>query len=292
MAALTASAIVRSHGKFQQRYQIRNAATVFHGGLGCVVDQSAATAANRGRMTMFTGAAGEVPVGLVMPDQNVDRDGYVGDTAATPIRDAGISIEGAVLENVSVAGATVVTDSVGRVVYFNDTDNPEDLTLTRPTRGVPIGLVLRFLTGDNCDVLLFSLETIFTIGMGGSGQELLYLGSFDAATVAAGNLRTGIPMPFHGRFLTLAAMVDVAIAGAGGTALINLETDAVDVTGGVVTVSTAAGGVKGTRLAGTAITAANFFSEGSLLDVEAATVTAMTAGRFDLYAEVERLPGA
>lgn len=290
MAARSASAVLRFRKQLTQRFQIRNSSVMYHGAMAALGDLSQGTAANRGRISPFTGAAGEIPIGLVLPDPNVDRDGYTGDTSASPIRDAEVAIGGGVLEAVDVAGASAVTDCVGRIVYLNDTDNPSaDLTLTRPTRGVPQGIVIAYRSGDDCDVLLFSLETLVAIGLGGNGQELMHLGYFDANTIAAGDIRTGIPMPFHGRFLEVFAMIDVAPAGAGGTAALNLEIGGTDVTGGVVTVAT--GDAKAAKKAGTAITGANVFSEGSALDIEAASVTDMTAGAFDLFAIVERLPG-
>lgn len=290
MAARSSSAAIRFRQRLNLRFQIRNSSVLYHGSVAALGDLSLATAAQRGRISPFTGAAGEIPFGIVMPDPNVDRDGYTGDTAASPIRDAELYLGGGVLEDVDVAGASAVTDCVGRIVYLNDTDNPSaDLTLTRPTRGVPMGIVAGYRTGDNCDVLLFSVETLIAIGLGGNGQELMHLGHFDANTVANGDLRTAIPMPFHGRFLEVFAMIDVAVAGAGATASINLEIGGTNVAGGVVTI--AENDAKGTKKAGTAITAANVFSEGSTVDVEAASVTDASAGSFDLYAIVERLPG-
>lgn len=291
MAARDTSALLRFRKQLTQRFQIRNASVVYHGAMAALGSPTHATSANRGRISPFTGAAGEIPVGLILPGPNVDRDGYTGDTSESPVPDAEVAIGGGVLEDVGVAGASAVTDCVGSLVYLNDTDNPSaDLTLTRPTRGVPQGIVVAYRSGDNCDVYLFSMAEIYIIGLTGNGQELMHLGHFDANTVANGDLRTAIPMPFRGRFLEVFAMIDEAVAGAGATASINLEIDGTNVTGGVVTV--AENDAKGTKKAGTAITAANVFSEGSTVDVEAASVTDASAGSFDLYAIVERLPGS
>ena len=71
---------------------------------------------------------------------------------------------------------------------------------------------------------------------------------------------------------------------AGGRWLVDVELDGTDVTGGVVTVAT--GDAIGDKKAGTAITAANEFAEGALLDVEFVVGTQMTAGRFDLFVTV------
>lgn len=125
-----------------------------------------------------------------------------------------------------------------------------------------------------------------------NGKELLNLGHFQWAAIADGNLRTGFVMPFKGAFISLFAMVDEPIVGAGGTVTVNLEIATVDVTGGVVTVSTATGGTRGAKLDGTAITAENAFAEGSVLDIEAAASGGTrTSGTFDLWAVIERRPG-
>jgi hypothetical protein len=125
-----------------------------------------------------------------------------------------------------------------------------------------------------------------------NGKELMFLGSFQWAAIANGDLRTAILLPFKGALISIFAMVDEPMVGAAGTCTVNAEIDAVDVTGGVVTVSTAAGGTRGAKLDGTAITAANTFAEGSVLDIEAAAAGGTrTSGRFDLWAVIERRPG-
>ena len=116
--------------------------------------------------------------------------------------------------------------------------------------------------------------------------DLINLGSYDCATIAAGDLRTGILLPYAGRILDVFALIDVAPAGAGGTVALNLEINGTNVTGGVVTVAT--GDAKAARKDDTAITATNTFTAGQSLDVEASSVVAMSAGRFDLFARVQR----
>lgn len=266
--------------------KVKNAVTIYFGTF-------VAMELSSGFAIPWTGAAGELLLGraLATADPTTAAAGtqgafVLGATGSTPVPEITVAAESEILQKVSVTGATAITD-LGKSVYASD-DNV--LTLTRPTRGGnPVGVVLRYISSTDCDVLVYS--TSERLALTGSGsKELLYLGAYDADTVENGDLRTGIPLPFRGRILTVFAMVDKVIAGVGGTSLINLEIDTVNVTGGVVTVSTAAGGTKGTKLAGTAVTAANTFTEGSVLDVEAASTTDMTAGSFDLYAEVERLP--
>ena len=125
-----------------------------------------------------------------------------------------------------------------------------------------------------------------------SGKELLKLGHFQWAAIADGDLRTAMPLPFKGAIISLFAMVDEPIVGAGGTVAVNAEIGTTDLTGGVVTVSTAVGGTRGAKIDGTAITAANAFVEGDTLSIEASAAGGTrTSGTFDLWAVLERRPG-
>lgn len=209
-----------------------------------------------------------------------------GDTSASPVPEAALQILPSIQRRVTVTGAASRGDIL-KPVYAEDN---QTLTLTRPSDDAEVvGVVIEWHTSTTCDVLLFGLVCQLILGMAGGNRTLIHLGHFDANTVANGDLRTAIPMPFHGKFVDVFAMIDVAIAGAGATASINLEIGGTNVTGGVVTI--AENDAKGTKKSGTAITAENVFHEGDTVDVEAASVTDATAGSFDLYAVVERLPG-
>jgi hypothetical protein len=283
MAALSADTVRELKGALTYSFKIKNATQLYVGSMAAID--------STGYLIPFTGAAGEKLQGRTLATPRADTAGVsnlLGDTAAKPIVEATVCLEGEILAKVAVTGASAITD-IGSVVYLS---NDNDLTLTRPTRGVVFGTVVRWWSSTTCDVYRFGKAQLDVLSLTGNGKELLYLGSLDCDTITTANQRTSIPLPFRGKFLTFFAMVDVAITGSSGTADLNLEIDGTNVTGGVVTVSTAAGGTKGTKLSGTAITAANTFSEGSLLDIEAVLGTDMTAGRVDLYAEVEHLVGA
>lgn len=238
-----------------------------------------------GYLVPFSGAAGQKLLGIVLDTekQHESQTRLKGDTGLSPVPEATVYIGEFIQEKIAVTGVAAITD-VGKVVFLNDDDNT--LTLTRPTRGSVYGIISRWYSSTTCDILVFSQATRDSA----AGQtDLLYLGSFDCDTITAADIRTGIPMPFRGKIIDVFAMIDIAPTGGGGTALINLEIDGTNVTGGVVTVAT--GDAKAAKKSGTSVTGNNTFNEGSLLDVEASTVTDMTAGRFDLFAKVERLVG-
>lgn len=63
-----------------------------------------------------------------------------------------VAVEGLILEQVSVTGASAVTD-VGDLVYATDSNT---ITLTAGTNPNQIGIVARYHSGTTCDVMLFS----------------------------------------------------------------------------------------------------------------------------------------
>jgi hypothetical protein len=209
-----------------------------------------------------------------------------GDSAASPRPASRQQIQSLKLVDVAVTGAANKAD-VLKPIFLSDN---QTMTLTRPAKGELVGYTMEYKGDAKFDVLLLGLAERLAAN---SQAELIYLGQLDFSTVANGNLRTAFPMPFHGKILEIFGMVAEVMVGSGGTILINAEIDGTDVTGGVVTMSTAAGGTLGTKLAGTAVTAANVFREGSALDIEGASAGGTrTSGILELYARVQRLPGA
>ena len=127
---------------------------------------------------------------------------------------------------------------------------------------------------------------------GGIEAETIHLGAYNCTDVdITGNIRTSVPMEYHGEIVAVYAQITAAPAGSGGSVLLNVELDGTNLTGGVVTIAT--GDAMGDNKAGTAVTASTaVFHRGTLLDVEAASPTTFTGGSFDLYARVIRKPGA
>lgn len=280
MALLTADAPFSTRQPNALRYPIADGVEVFRG------SWLAVNAA--GFVTPFDGSASLEVIGQCLDGENgrATTPQYLGlgDTSLTPNPQATINTAGYVADAVSVVGASSAADR-GKPVYLSGDDNT--LTLVRPTatKPVQVGEVLRWGSGTTCDVLIYSLER----RNAPSNKRLLALGTFDASLLTNADARTAIPAPFHGKVLATYAMIDEAPAGVGGTAAINLEIAGVAVTGGVVTVAT--GDARAAKKSGTAVTATAEFHEGDAIDVVASSVTAMSAGTFDLFAEVEVLPG-
>lgn len=282
----TGTALPRTQPGVSEAFRVKNAVTIYNRSIASLLGPAAASA--NGYVVPFAGAAGEIPLGPKSGGKTL------GNTSGTPIPETAIGFQPDA-EILTVAGVANTIADVGCLVHATD-DNTYTIAAraartTPGCSGIAIGMIVRHsTTSGKALVQRFSAEGLLLLQLLNQ-RRLWNLGSFDCDTITAANLRTGLLMPCAGNFVAVFAMVDVAITGSSGTALLNLEIDGTDVTGGVVTVSTAAGGTKGTRLDGTDITAANRFREGSLLDIEAATVTDMTAGRFDLYAVVDGILG-
>lgn len=253
---------------------IFNQARVFGG------HNSHGTSATRGRVAPWTGADGEIPLGRATSRQT-------GDTSATPIVEATVDMSAYIAKNIAVTGlAGTIADNFKKVYQITD-DNT--FTLTRPAAGsstLPVGVVTRFISSTNCDVYFFSFETMCAIALAGGGSSNVLVGVVNGVE-SAGNHATGIVLTGHGKILSCYGVVFEPMADADSTATVNLEIGGTNVTGGVITWATA--DVLGDKKDGTAITAANEFHDGDLLDVEVAAGTAGTAadGYMAVYAVIE-----
>lgn len=276
-------------------FKIANAEVTYAGSLAALRAVDHATAASRGYADVLTAANGNIPLGGTF------QRGATGDTSATRPPEGEVDVEGQVWLGTAVTGGAGDITDLGQFVYASD---DATLTFTRPTLGLPIGVATRYLTGTNYNVYLFSFGELCAISLGGAGQDNIYLGSVDLAVInpndpggAKVNVRTGWPCPYHAKITDFFALVDVATVAASGTDGydLNLELGGTDLTGGVLTIAGAnAIGTKISLSSAQAITAANVMHEGDLLDVEViagASGDDMTAGRVDLWMQVERLAG-
>jgi len=265
--------------------QIADAITVYKGRFAGIRGPTHGT--TQGYLDSYDDEAGQVFAGLIESAGGLTQKlGATGDSVPP---EAGVRIYPRILKRHTVTGAASRADIL-KPVYA--TDN-QTLTLTRPADDAEVvGTIIEWHASTTCDVLLYGLVSQLVLGMAGGNVVEVDFGSYDFADLADGNIRIAQPMRFHGKILSVIGYVEKAHTGSGGTALVNLEIGGVDVTGGVVTVSTAAAGTLGTILAGTAVTAANVFHEGDTVDVEVASASGTrTLGRVRIVAVCERLPG-
>lgn len=275
---------IRGRSQARSAFLVAGTKTLYASAIVALVTSRVATAdvAQVGYVRPYTGAMGEFFLGID------DDETILGDvTVAIGVQPrAAIDLEtDRVRMGTPVTGLANDATDVGKLVYAT-ADNV--FTLTRPTRGQVVGVVIFPETAALATVRFLTFgENVALVGAG--QRELVYLGSYDADTLTTANIRTSLIMGFAGKFISLYAAIDIAPTGGGGTATINAEIDGTNVTGGVVTVAT--GDAKATVKQGTAITALADFNEASLIDIEAVVGTDMTAGRFDLFAIVERALG-
>jgi hypothetical protein len=261
-------------------YDAQVATTIqeYSGGYCGIGGPTHATAATRGRTIPWAAAtAGLIPFGIGQKNK-------LGNTSAVPIPTQSVETGPGVLCNVSVTGVSALGD-VGKLVYATD-DNT--FTLTRPTYGVPIGIVISYRTSTYCDVLLLGFVSNSVLQLAGNARDVWHI-PVSGVVAGAGNVATGLVMPYHGKFISVNGIVVQALATAGADVSYNLEIGGTNVTGGVVQVVLA--DAQGAKKTGSAITADNEFHEGDLLDIEVAMASASSAGLVLLDIMVERMLG-
>jgi hypothetical protein len=255
--------------------QVVNTSVEYAASYTCMNSRGHGTSGSRGRVQPWASAIYQIPLGFAW-------SGVTGNTGASPIPEAQIDA-GDTYERVAVTGAGSVADQ-GRLVFMSD---DATWTLTRPTLGTPQGMIVRWYTSTTCLVLRFGTSTLAAIAIAGSGQYTWHLGIV-GGTGTTGNMLTGIVAPHHGRITSVYGIVVTELTDADVAIDINLEIGGTNVTGGVI--SWVSASAIGAKLAGTAVTAANEFHEGDLIDVEATYGTPGTdpdPGLLNLYATVQ-----
>jgi hypothetical protein len=260
--------------------KVADAEVVYQGSYMALNTEDAA--ADDGYFDVWSAAVGQLPVG------GFAEAGVTGDTSASPPPEVTFRQDPWIEEQVTVTGASAIT-KLGQPVYASD---DATLTLTRTTRALAIGIVTRYHSGSIVDVLHFGLALVAALSLRGSGKEIWCLGSMDFPSVADGDILTGFPVPKHVAIVDFFAIVDIACTGSGGTVALNLEIGTTNLTNGVLTVSSAAGGTKGAKLSATAITGANVAHEGDTISVEASSTSATrSTGTVNLFIVVENRVG-
>lgn len=265
---------------------------MYYGAAASIGTPTNGTAGKKGLVEAWAGTSGQFLLGL---NERGATTG-VGDAALAPAGSTQILVDDVVLENVAVAGlasSSFQADCL-KYVYLGDDNVPASLTLTRPAapNRMPVGMVWRGKTAAVCDVLWFGVRTRLAMAMNGGPVKDLFIGVFGIGITGSGNLLTGIQLNGHGKILDTYAIAVHSPTDVDVDVDVNLEIGGVDVTGGVIECVTA--DAVGDKKAGTAITAANEFHDGDLLDVEGVVNTAGTAadpGVYNLHIVVEYLPG-
>jgi len=230
---------------------------------------------------------GRNPVGLAL-SAGVKAGDLIGDSAGTWVEaDADASIMPQFIAGIAGAsGATItaykqaliggVSCALGDLIYSSTTAGQYTSTATGVS--LPIGMAV------STTEMFIDLQH----PVGGASLSILCLvPNILMSTIADGDLVTTITPGFAGKIRKVYWVQDAPVTTAAKASTLNLEIGITDLTGGVVSLTSAECTPKGKVIAGTAITAANVFLADSTISVEAASTTAFIEGSGSLYAVVE-----
>ena len=203
----------------------------------------------------------------------------------------------------TVTGATAATDN-GKEIYATD---ESVYTMTRPADdALPVGIILYWVTSTTCHVLVFGVTESAVLALAGGSKRTIHLGAWSTealAPVAATNILTGRTLWGHGlitKFYAIASGFDTSYLT--GLQVLNLEIEGTNVTGGALSLEFTGIDTQADMAlikSATAITAANEFHDGDLLDIELATdgvaftvaAAALETVLYNLYIDVEYRAG-
>ena len=264
----------------------------------------AAIDVSTGLVEFMDDAANLFPIGQIVNSWDGIADNLTGDgSTKKAVSRSGVLLVGSdgSTNGVSVTGVTAATD-FGKLVYGTD---GQTMTLTRPTCGLPVGFVVKWISSTYCYVYLWGNAEAYILSKfsnSPSGYFPKTFGTFISNAfqgTAAVDLHTETSYE-HYRILSLHARCkgyDNALVA--GSQAINLEIGGTNVTGGVLTLAYTDGDAAadmGVAIDATAITAANEVHIGDTVQLEMAAsgtgFTADVAAAFEIYALCERLPGA
>lgn len=280
--ALSAAAAITTHGPDSRSFLVTNGVTIYKGALvGIVV--------GTGTLTNHDDAAASLPIGYAL--ETVVGDGTLR---------IQVQLRGDIVANQTITGVSGAAQN-GRSVYATDENT---FTLARPADDAAVvGIVLEGGASD-ADLFLFSAKESAVLALAGGNKRTINLGRIHTTALEGTsgiNLRTSFPLWGHGTIVDFYAYPDGYDSGySGGAQTLNLEIGGTNVTGGSLGLSDGAIDAVGDlddKISATAITAANEFNDGDLLDIEMASGgTGFTAGvdtvGFNLFIDVEYRAGA
>lgn len=187
-----------------------------------------------------------------------------------------------ILQNTPTAGnvAEVMTLGVSKAVYGATVTGGQNLSADAngkliPTAGSAAAIAVALESGSANEIHPVLLVTRTATG---SNSGMILSIPIKLANLADGDVVTEYTPGISGTIKKVSFVVTDPVTTAGKAADLNLEIGTTDVTGGVVSLTSANCGTLGAVIDGSAITANNTFGSTDAISVEASSVTAFAEG--------------
>lgn len=131
--------------------------------------------------------------------------------------------------------------------------------------------------------------TVVTTFAAGIGDYVLSIPIPNLATVADGDVITGLVIPHRFKIKQVDAHVINEVTTAAKASTLNLEIGTTDLTGGAVALTSANLATLGAKVAGSSVTANNVGAAGAAISVEASSTTAFSEGGIMLSVHIQNL---
>ena len=134
-------------------------------------------------------------------------------------------------------------------------------------------------------------DTYIPVAQGSGIYNLNLTGNMLLAGISAADIVTGLTLGHKFKILAVKAISIVAPTTASKLATVTTYISGTAVTGGVLSLTTAALATKGTVLAGSTVTAANVGSETDTITLTGSAVTAFVEGSVSIVLTIQNLEG-
>lgn len=277
----------------EQRYlgranhQITNSETLVKGAVVSAIFGTAGTPAQ-----FAADEAGAWPIGLAVGPESGRT--LTGANAGNETDPAVVTAGEMILKDAAVTAVAADTD-IGKPVYATD---GQTLSITTPADdALPMGFVYdkdRGSTDAVADVFVLGKVLSWLLAMGGGVRKTHCLGTLTAYTAGyiVGSASTGIKLRGHGKIVTFQAFVTAVATDDTKETSIALKINDAAVTGGAADLDVSELQTQGGEVTVTAITGANEFHDGDLLQITATGGSPPVDGAVTAFIEVEYLPGA
>lgn len=219
--------------------------------------------------------------------------GVLTTTAAQTVSGAKTFTAGLTLTDVNVALSTVTGTKIG-------TATTQKLGLWNATPVAQPSAYTQTYSTANKTVAAPTTETLTDSTTGtasntlaaGVGVANLVIPIHNLATVADGDVLTALTVGYKFKILSVDAFVTNEVTTASKATTLNVEIGTIDLTGGVVALTSANTATLGAKIAGSAVTAANTGTAADTISVEASSTTAFAEGGVMLVVRIQNMDTA